>query len=67
MTDKEHYNYPHFPDHYSPEPFESFKNLLHVGDEAPDGPVVRLQDQEQVAFSNWWSDKPLVVEFGSVT
>ncbi len=46
--------------------FGAFLNMLHAGDQAPDGELTLL-DGERVRLSELWSRKGVVLEFGSFT
>lgn len=64
----EDYNYLHFPqDHIDGRLFAEFRDGLRVGAVAPDGELVRLAGGAVVRLSEYWSAKPAVIEFGSVT
>jgi hypothetical protein len=65
------YNYSHF-DHYVESgqddvEFSSFAGHLHAGKPAPDATLTRLDDNAPVRLSELWSDRHLVIEFGSFT
>jgi len=46
--------------------FGAFPNMLHAGDQAPDGEL-KLLDGERVRLSELWSRQGVVLEFGSFT
>jgi hypothetical protein len=46
--------------------FGAFPNLLHAGEQAPDGELTLL-DGERVGLSELWAKHPVVLEFGSFT
>ena len=65
------YNYPRC-DHYVESgqddlEFSNFADHLHVGKPAPDATLTRLDDNAPVKLSELWSDRHLVIEFGSFT
>ena len=65
------YNYPHF-DRYVESgqddlEFSSFASHLHVGMSAPNATLTRLDDKAPVSLSELWSDRHLIIEFGSFT
>ena len=47
--------------------FSAFPNHLHAGDPAPDASLIRLDDEGTVRLSDLWSDRNVVLEFGSFT
>ena len=47
--------------------FSSFSDHLHAGGLAPDATLTRLDDNAPVKLSELWSDRHLVIEFGSFT
>jgi hypothetical protein len=47
--------------------FSSFASHLHVGMSAPDATLTRLDDSAPVSLSELWSDRHLILEFGSFT
>ena len=47
--------------------FSSFPHHLHVGMPAPDATLTRLDDGASVRLSELWSDRHLIIEFGSFT
>lgn len=65
------YNYEHFDEYVSSgaadAEFPAFRNVLHVGDRAPDFTVVRLDGEVSMAISDVWRSRPVVMEFGSFT
>ena len=65
------YNYEHFDEYVScgaaDAEFPAFRNLLHVGDRAPDFTAVRLDGEEAVTVSDLWRSQQVVLEFGSFT
>jgi hypothetical protein len=46
--------------------FGAFPNLLHAGEQAPDGELTVL-DGARVRLSDLWRDRRIVLEFGSFT
>ena len=46
--------------------FGAFPNLLHAGEQAPDGELSAL-DGDRVRLSALWAQQPVVLEFGSFT
>jgi len=61
------YNYKNFPPDMDGRLFREFPEVLHVGQEAPDGEVVVLADGSTTRLSTYWAGRPLVIEFGSFT
>ena len=61
------YNYASFPLTMSDEDFTRFPGLMKAGQPAPDGELVNAADGRAVKLSDYWSEGPLVVEFGSIT
>ncbi len=61
------YNYASFPLTMSDEDFARFPGLMKAGQPAPDGELVNAADGRTVKLSDYWSEGPLVVEFGSIT
>lgn len=61
------YNY----DEFVPEKFEqwlNFENSPPLGQEAPDFPLIRMEDEARVYLSDVWSTHVYtIVEFGSFT
>ena len=47
--------------------FSAFPNHLHAGDPAPDALLTRLDDESKVRLSDLWSERNVVLEFGSFT
>jgi hypothetical protein len=64
------YNYERFDvyveDGVEEREFAAFPNVLHAGERAPDGEPARL-DGERVRLSALWSERAVVLEFGSFT
>jgi hypothetical protein len=46
--------------------FAAFPNVLHAGERAPDGELALL-DGERMRLSELWSERAVVLEFGSFT
>jgi hypothetical protein len=46
--------------------FGAFPNVLHAGEQAPDGELTLL-DGNRVRLSELWAQHPVVLEFGSFT
>jgi hypothetical protein len=64
-----HYNYEHFDEYIEQggdDQFLAFRNILHVGDHAPDFMATRLDDGAKT-MSELWQRQPVVMEFGSFT
>jgi hypothetical protein len=63
------YNYAHFPLDLDGPLFAAFPQLLRVGTQAPDGELIRLDDDDgaRVRLSEYWRARPVIIEFGSVT
>lgn len=67
MTPDE-YNYRHFVlDENEQANFRAFRDLMHAGDDAPDGDLVDARSGERVTLSALWKRKHLILEFGSFT
>ena len=64
------YNYERFDEYVEKgvdeREFGAFPNLLHAGDQAPDGELQAL-DGKRVRLSELWSAEGVVLEFGSFT
>lgn len=65
MSDR--YNYADFVMAREEPHFAAFRRRLHVGEKAPDGPLLRLGDGNPVRLSDYWREGPVVIEFGSFT
>ncbi len=63
----EQYNYTNFPEDMQETDFSAFPNILHAGTDAPDGVLVDAATGSEVRLSDYWSEGPLVIEFGSAT
>lgn len=65
------YNYPHFDQHIAEdgeyEAQAAFRDSVRAGQRAENFRLVRLDDEAEVALSDLWRAKPLVMEFGSFT
>ncbi len=61
------YNYASFPLTMSDEDFARFPGLMKAGQPALDGELVNAADGGTVKLSDYWSEGPLVMEFGSIT
>jgi hypothetical protein len=64
------YNYEHFDEYIErggDDEFVAFRNVLHVGDRAPDFVTTRLDDGAEVTLSELWRRQPVVMEFGWFT
>jgi len=64
------YNYERFDEYVESgvdeREFGAFPNLLHAGEQAPDGELMVL-DGEPVRLSELWRERGIVLEFGSFT
>ena len=60
----EAYNYAKF---VGTDNFLSFRTVLPVGSQAPDFPAIRAATGQQVRLSDYWQDRDLLIEFGSLT
>ena len=67
LEEMEEYNYETFPLTMSANEFKDFPDFLHVGQKAPDGDLVDVATGRTGRLSDYWSEGPLVVEFGSIT
>ena len=65
------YNYAHFDEHVATGADRAdeaaFRSSLRAGEHAAEFTLLRLDDGAQVALSQWWRSRPLVMEFGSFT
>lgn len=61
------YNYRVFDLEREQAPFQQFANGLHAGQRAPSFELEDLDDGSKVQLDQLWSDRLLVVEFGSFT
>jgi hypothetical protein len=64
------YNYDRFDEYVESgvdeREFGAFPNMLHAGEQAPDGELTML-DGEPVTLSQLWRQHGIVLEFGSFT
>jgi len=64
------YNYEYFDEYVETgedaREFGAFPNVLHAGERAPDGELLRL-DGAPVRLSDVWRARGVVLEFGSFT
>ena len=58
------YNYRKF---IGDDDFLAFRSALPVGSEAPDSSVIDIDSGETRHLSDYWKDRDLVIEFGSLT
>lgn len=65
QTEVEWYNYAEFA--LSGSEFLDFRTILPVGAKAPDLTLTDLDSGQIVQLSEYWKDKDLLVEFGSLT
>lgn len=69
--DADAYNYARFDEYVTSgleaQEFAAFPGHLRAGEQAPDGRLVRLHDDENVTLSGLWRSRPVVIEFGSFT
>lgn len=61
------YNYEHFPPDMDDAVFARFPSVLRVGERAPDGEVFELATGARRPLSAYWRERPVMIEFGSVT
>jgi hypothetical protein len=65
------YNYERFDDYVESGraglDFDAFRDILHVGDKAPDFTTTLLDDGSEVQVGDMWKRRPVVMEFGSFT
>jgi hypothetical protein len=70
-ADPSAYNYVHFDEHVAAGADRgdeaAFRSSLRAGQRAAELTLLRLDDGAQVALSQLWRSKPLVMEFGSFT
>lgn len=60
----EEYNYASF---VGSENFLAFRTALQVGSTAPDFEPVLLDTGQRVKLSDYWADRDVLIEFGSLT
>ena len=60
----EAYNYSVFE---AKEDFVGFRSILKVGMPAPDFTTTLLETGEQVRLSDYWREREVLIEFGSLT
>ena len=58
------YNYTIFE---AKEDFVSFRTSLQVGSRAPDFTATLLETGQKVRLSDYWQERDLLIEFGSLT
>ena len=61
------YNYPRFPLDLDESTFAAFRDTLKAGDRAPKGTLIDAATGEQIKLQQLWRDRPLMIEFGSIT
>ena len=61
------YNYTSFPLDMQTQDFENFPSFAKAGDKAPDGDLVDARTGRTVRLSDYWSEGPAMIEFGSIT
>ena len=61
------YNYHNFPLDMTAEEFRQFSGVLSIGDKAPDSRLMNVADGSSTSLSDYWSEGPVIIEFGSVT
>ncbi len=64
QAEVEAYNYAEF---VGTDNFMSFRTILPVGSQAPDFPATLATTGREVRLSDYWQDRDLLVEFGSLT
>ena len=67
MTERpnpEPYNYTTFE---GKEDWEAFRTLLQVGSIAPDFAATLLETGQPVRLSDYWRERDVLIEFGSLT
>ncbi len=71
MIDPVSYNYQRFDEYVESgedeKEFSTFFNQVHAGETAPDASLTRLSDGAVVSLADFWSERDLVIEFGSFT
>lgn len=71
MSDLTVYNYEYFDRHVAEAGHEkdeaAFRSSFHVGEQAADFALPRLDDGAEMRLADLWKSKPLVMEFGSFT
>ncbi len=60
----EAYNYAVF---VGTDDFLPFRTILPVGSQAPDFPAILVTTGREVRLSDYWQDRDLLIEFGSLT
>jgi len=58
------YNYSVFE---AKEDFVSFRTTLQVGSAAPDFNAILLETRQPVRLSDYWRERDVLIEFGSLT
>lgn len=65
------YNYERFDEYVASgrelAEFSAFGDHLHAGGRAPDFDAIRLDGGERITLSRVWSERTVVLEFGSFT
>ena len=61
------YNYVNFPLAMTSNDFNVFPTILRAGEQAPDGELINAATGETVKLSDYWSNGPVMIEFGSIT
>lgn len=61
------YNYVNFPLDMTSNDFNVFPTILRAGEQAPDGELINAATGETVKLSDYWSNGPVMIEFGSIT
>lgn len=64
QTEIEVYNYDRF---VGGDNFLAFRTVLPVGSMAPDFPATLLETGKQVHLSEFWRERDVLIEFGSLT
>lgn len=65
------YNYERFDDYVEAgdelREFGAFPSGVHAGEAAPDGVLIRLEGGAPVRLSELWAERPVALEFGSLS
>ena len=60
----EAYNYTAFE---GKEDWDAFRTLLQVGSRAPDFTATLLETRQPIRLSDYWRERDILIEFGSLT
>jgi len=60
----EPYNYTTFE---AKEDWDAFRTILQVGSRAPDFTAILLETGQPIRLSDYWRERDVLIEFGSLT